>query len=69
MTIMVFFFPATTPFGIALGDGAIKLVQPGLPNCADRCGAAERVFGRAAELMALVNLLGAGFLGRGCGRA
>ncbi|KAI4370898.1 hypothetical protein MLD38_019194 [Melastoma candidum] len=61
--IMVFFFSVTTPFGIALGIGLSNVYSPDSPTALIVVGLLNASSAGLLNYMALVDLLGADFLG------
>ncbi|KAG5062925.1 hypothetical protein AAZX31_02G118700 [Glycine max] len=61
--IMVFFFSATTPFGIALGIGLSNVYSDASPTALIVEGILNAVSAGLLNYMALVELLGADFMG------
>ena len=60
---MVFFFSATTPFGIALGIGLSNVYSDASPTALIVEGILNAVSAGILNYMALVELLGADFMG------
>lgn len=60
---MVFFFSATTPFGIALGIGLSNVYSDASPTALIVEGILNAVSAGLLNYMALVELLGADFMG------
>ncbi|XP_024965206.1 fe(2+) transport protein 1-like [Cynara cardunculus var. scolymus] len=62
--IMVFFFSATTPFGIALGIGLSNVYRENSPTALIVVGVLDAVSAGLLNYMALVDLLASDFMGK-----